>query len=241
MLVKTKGIVISQTKYSESGVVVKIFTENMGIQSFFVRGLASKKSKGKAAFFQPLTILNMVVKFSEKKTLHTITEVELWYNYKSLNSDMKKRSILFFIDELLYKCLKEENGNKEMFNWICNSMKWLDERDNSYVNYHLIFMLQLTSFLGFFPTLNTTANNPVFNLQDGEFSSQIPMHANYVSGNIVGKIITLLSASYDDSCNFDFNNETRSNILGTLISYYNFHFPSMGEFKSMEVLRVVLS
>ena len=241
MLVKTKGIVISKTKYSDSGVIIRIFTDKLGIQAFFVRGIKGKRSKGKAALYQPLTILDLVVKYSEKKTMHNIIEAELWYNYTSLNSDMKKRSILFFIDELLHKCLQEESHNKELFMWICNSLKWLDNSKEGYVNFHLVFMIQLSTFMGFFPTLTPNLRNPVFNLQEGEFSNNIPIHPNYVGGKIAQEIISLCAINYEECDSLKFNKEIRNNILETLIAYYGFHFPAMGEFKSIEILSVVLS
>jgi len=58
MLLKTKGIVIKQTKFSDSGAIVKIFTEELGVQSFFVKGIAKAKIQNqKTAIFQPLTML----------------------------------------------------------------------------------------------------------------------------------------------------------------------------------------
>ena len=241
MLIKTKGIVISQTKFSDSGIIVRIFTEELGIQAFFVRVPKGKRSKNKAALFQPLTMLDLVVKYSERKTMHHINEAELWYNYSSLNSDMKKRSILFFIDELLHKCLQEESHNKELFMWISNSLKWLDNSVGGYSNFHLVFMLQLTTFMGFFPTLAPNLNNPVFNLQEGEFSSNIPIHPNYISGAIAQEIISLCAINYEESNSLKLTKESRKKILDSLISYYKFHLPALGEFKSIEVLSVILS
>ena len=126
MIVNTRGIVIKQTKFSDSGVIVKIFTEQYGMQSFFVRGLRSRKSKSKAAMFQPLSILDLSINFSDKKSLQTIKDIDLAYSYKSIPDNMIKRSLLFFIVELLYKCLKDEVKNKELFEWINGSLVWLD-------------------------------------------------------------------------------------------------------------------
>ncbi|RLD69962.1 MAG: DNA repair protein RecO, partial [Bacteroidetes bacterium] len=176
MLLKTRGIVIKQTKFSDSGVIVKIFTDELGIQSFFVRGMRKKKSKSKAALYQPLTLLNLVVSYSENKSLHNIKEVSVDYPYQTITENMLKRTLLFFIDELLHKSLKEESQNKELFSWIHNSLVWLDLAEEGVVNFHLIFMMQLTLFLGFYPKNETVGEQFVFDMQEGRFLNNRPVH-----------------------------------------------------------------
>ncbi len=241
MLVKTKGIVIKQTKFSDSGVIVKIFTEELGIQSFFVRGFRSRKSKTKAGLFQPLTILDLVVNFSDKKSLHNIIEVELGYPYQSLASNMIKRSLLFFIDELLHKCLKEETENKELLNWVHNSLVWLDLTDDGFVNFHLVFMIQLSMFMGFYPKSELKSENVIFDLMEGKFISSIPPHPNYVPGEIAQLVRRIQQTKFEDSNLIKMSNSTRKSVLDVLIVYYDLHVPNMGEFKSLDVLKVVLS
>ncbi len=247
MLIKTKGIVIKQTKFSDSGVIVKIFTEELGVQSFFVRGLGNKKtarsksgSISKAAMYQPLTMLNLVVSHSEKKSLHHINEVSIWYAYRSINENMIKRTLLFFIDELLHKSLHEEDANKDLFNWIHQALVWLDLADNGFVNFHLIFMMQLSMFLGFYPKKELSGNNTVLDMQEGRFSNNVPVHPYYVTGEISELIYQIQDAKFEDADNINLNNKSRRIVLETLISYYKLHLPSIGDFKSLDVLSVVL-
>jgi DNA repair protein RecO (recombination protein O) len=240
MLAKTKGIVIKQTKFSESGIVVKIYTEEYGIQSFFVRGLKSKKNRAKAVMFQPLTMLDMVINISDKKTLHHIKEVEIWYAYQSVTTNMIKRALLFFIDELLHKCLKEETENRKLFFWIHSSLVWLDLAEDGFVNFHLIFMMQLSMFMGFYPKRDDSNSNLIFDLQEGKFEKNIPPHPYYVTGKLVKSISQLHETKFEDSIKIRLDNNNRKSILETLITYYGLHVPSMGEFKSLDILTVIL-
>jgi len=241
MLLSTKGIVIKQTKFSDSGVVVKIFTEELGVQSFFVRGLQSRKSKTKAAMFQPLTMLDMVVSYSDNKSLHNIKEVAVWYAYQSVTENMIKRTLLFFINELLHKSLKEESENRDLFNWILNALVWLDLAENDFVNFHLIFMMQLSMFLGFYPKKEPSGNFKIFNMQDGIFCNNLPIHPYYVTGDTAIILGQIQKTKFEDSGKINLNNKSRKIILETLINYYKIHIPSFGEIKSLEVLSVVLS
>ncbi len=247
MLVKTKGIVIKQTKFSDSGIVVNMYTEEFGIQSYFVRGVRRKKSgksssssKNKAAMFQPLTLLELVINYSDKKTMHNIKEIELWYAYQTINNNIIKRTLLFFIDELLYKCLKEESANQDLFNWIYNALVWLDLADEGYVNFHLVFMMQLSMFLGFYPKKDNSGSKIVFDLQEGKFINGIPGHPNHVSGKIATSLGKIQDTSFEDSRKLVIDNKTRKEVLETLIRYFELHIPALGEFKSLDVLKVVL-
>jgi DNA repair protein RecO (recombination protein O) len=240
MLLKTKGIVIKQTKFSDSGVIVKIFTEERGIQSFFVRGLRGKRSRSKAAMYQPLTLLDLVISYSENKSLHNIKEVTVSHAYQTVTESMIKRTLIFFIDELLHKSLKEETQNKELFDWIHNSLVWLDLADEGTANFHLIFMMQLTVFLGFYPKKKTAETQMVFDMQEGRFLNNRPVHPYYVTGEVVMLLSKIQSASFEDSVNLGLNKTSRKVLLETLITYYKIHIPSFGDFKSLEVLSVVL-
>ncbi|MBC8321679.1 MAG: DNA repair protein RecO [Bacteroidetes bacterium] len=248
MLLKTKGIVIKQIKYSDSGVIVKIYTEELGVLSFFVRGLRSRKParptagpRNKAAMFQPLTMLELVISYSENKSLHSINEVSVWYSYQSITENMIKRTLLFFINEVLYKCLKEETENKELFDWIHKALVWLDLADKDFVNFHLVFMMHFSMFLGFYPKKKPSENHTVFDLQEGRFCNNLPVHPYYVTGETARLLSKIQETKFEDSDKLNINNKNRKIILETLITYYSIHMPAIGEFKSLDVLSVVLS
>ena len=76
MLHKTKGIVIGYIPYRESSIIVKLYTENFGIQSYIENGVRSAKGKNKIALFQPMTLLDVVVYHNDKKDLHRISEIK---------------------------------------------------------------------------------------------------------------------------------------------------------------------
>lgn len=238
MYTKTRGIVIRTIKVSDSGSVINIFTEELGLQSFFVKGLRGLKSKNKAAYFQPLTMLNIVLQPSKNNSLQSFKEVELHYNYKSATTNITKSTQIFFLNELLYKVLKEETANPNLFVWITDSLKWLDISNKTMVNFHIVFMIQLTKFLGFYPVV-TAGENKVFDMQEGTFLDQSPVHPHYINGTIVSKISELMKCSYEDSANISISNKERKEILDILISYYNLHHPSMGKFNSIDVLSAI--
>src|SRR4051812_25488846 len=103
MLHKTTGIILHTVKYSETSLIVKIYTRNYGLQSYIISGTRSKKSKNKASLFQPLTLVDLIVSNSAKEGLHRISEINILHSYNAIPYQIIKSSISVFINEILYK------------------------------------------------------------------------------------------------------------------------------------------
>jgi DNA repair protein RecO (recombination protein O) len=149
MLHKTQGIVFRFTKYGDTSIIVTIFTELFGLQTYIVNGVRSKSSKGRIALFQPLTLLDMVVYYKENASIKRIKEVKCLHPYQTLQTDIRKSSIAMFINELLNKAVKEENHAQELFEFLLQSLIFLDDQKTDFENFHLMLLLKLSKFLGF--------------------------------------------------------------------------------------------
>jgi DNA repair protein RecO (recombination protein O) len=240
MILSTRGIVLQYLNYSESSIIVKIFTEELGLQSYIVKGIRSKRSKSRLALFQPLTLLDLIVYHKENKTLHHIKEQKVSFAYHSMPVDITKRSIVFFLDEILFRSIRVETPDKPLFEWLFNALTWLDLSENNIVNYHLVFMIQLSRFLGFFPKMIPGKRPKYFDLQEGEFIEFEPPHSAYVSGELVVTLQLFTSSTFDESSRIEISNETRRKLLDILVTYYQLHLPGFGEIKSLEVLKAIV-
>ena len=130
---KTKGIVLRTVKYGETSVIVSIFTEAFGLQSYLVNGVrvSSKKGSGKANLFQPTAILDLVVYHNELKQLQRIKEFKWAHIYSQILSDVKKNAVAVFMIELLAKCVKQPEANAELFQFTEDSFLHLDECEDA--------------------------------------------------------------------------------------------------------------
>src|SRR6266498_4517706 len=111
----TKGIVLRTVKYGETSLIITIFTEIFGIQSYLVNGVraSTQKGSGRANLFQPAAILDLIVYHNELRNLQRIKEFK-WANlYQHIFSDIKKNAVALFIVELLAKCLKQPEANED--------------------------------------------------------------------------------------------------------------------------------
>ena len=150
-IVSTQAIVLSVLKYGDTSLIVKCLTKEDGVKSYMIRGvLKAKKSKLKPAYFQPLTQLNLTASHTHKNTLNSIKEVQVINPYKTIYTSIIKQSIVLFLSEVLSYVIREEEQNEDLYNYLEAGLIWLDTHD-SIANFHLLFLLNLSSFLGFYP------------------------------------------------------------------------------------------
>jgi DNA repair protein RecO (recombination protein O) len=221
MIHKTRGIVFRFTKYGETSVIVTIFTELFGLQSYIVNGIRSKTAKNKIALYQPLTLLNLIVYHRENSNIERIKEVQCFHPYRSLTADVKKSSIAIFITELINRTVKEESHAKEMFEFLSNSLIAIDELKTGFENAHLIFMVKLSRYLGFGP----------------QFVNEL-LAGRMADADIEKLLVILIQANYDQVILI--GNTQRRHVLELLLKFYSDHLESMGEIRSVQILRDVL-
>ncbi len=233
----TKAIVISSLRYSDTSLIVKLYTQEKGLQSFLLRGiLSSKKGKLKAAYFLPLTQLQVVANIKEGKNLQTLKEVSVLHHYTSLNTDIVKQSIVLFLSEVLSSSIKEEEENPQLFKFLETAFLWLDVHDKV-ANFHLYFLLQLTKYLGFYPD-TSLIDYQGFNLLEGEFTNYT-LDNHIIKGEKLISFKLLLGTNFDALENISLTKKERKNVLVTLTTYYELHLDGFKHPKSLDVLETV--
>jgi DNA repair protein RecO (recombination protein O) len=230
MLHKTRGVVLSYIRYRESSIIAKIYTEVFGIQTYIINGVRSSKSKiNKIALFQPLTLLDMVVYHKNKDdTVHRISEIKCYAPFRSLPYDVIKSSLALFVTEILGKTLREEESNQELFQFIEDSVLFLDEAGKSFENFHIQFLMQLASYLGF-------GIETIQDLESELKQNRYPLIPDPVETQAADQLLT-----YAYGVEVALDRSRRIQILEKLIFFYKIHMDSLGEVKSLEVLREVL-
>ncbi|REK00654.1 MAG: DNA repair protein RecO [Bacteroidetes bacterium] len=239
MLHKTRGIVLYTTDYSESSVIAKVYTELFGLQSYIVNGVRKSKAKMRASSFRPLTLVDLVVYHKEKGGLQRIADVRPNPVLNSIPYDVMKSSIALFLNEVLYKTIREEEANLQMFEFLFSSVQWLDVHEPVNSDFHLIFMLQLSKHLGFFPSDNYSEQQSLFDLQEGVFTETTPLHPFYLDKTQSRNLHILLSKLTDNSFRLNISVSEKRELIKNIIEFYRLHIPSIGEIKSHQVLSMI--
>lgn len=218
MLHKTKGIVFKFFKYSDTSIIVKIFTARFGLQTYIVNGVRSKKSKNKIALFQPLTLLDLVVYHNPTRDINRISELKCSAPFQSVHSQMQKTAVTIFLAEMLYKSIKDQDEVEEMFEFISSSISLFDHLYEHFQNFHLQFLLKLTRYIGFAVELN----DPVFDSLDSNEKKTLEK---------------LRQAPYEDW--IDIKNAERRKFLDLIVRFYKSHIDSIHEINSIKILQEI--
>ncbi len=237
MQIKTRVIVISSLKFQEKSLIVKCFTLSDGLKSYFVRdAFSSRKANQKIAYFQPLTILEIEAVHKNKGTLENFKEIKIAQHFQSIHSNIFKSTIVMFISEILHHSIHEEEKNENLFTFLETALNWLDNH-SEIANFHLILMLEITKYLGFYPDISDL-DKKHFELSEGRFSPfQATSSLSEHETNLLKKLIDL---------RFDNNQKTfhvieRQILLKILIDYYSIHISGFKKPKSLDVLKEVFS
>ncbi len=225
MLQKTRGLVLNYLRYRETSIIVKIYTEEFGVQTYIENGVRSSKGKNKIALFQPLTLLDLVVYFKDSAGIQRISEIKVNHPYSTIPFDITKSTIALFITEVLSKTLKEEAGNPRLFQFLRESLIWLDQATEGYENFHLWFLLRLSFYLGFEPTTGR------------QLAQELKLAGYPIHDESELMKLDELNANPE----IRIGRSSRNYLLEMVLKFYELHVDGMGEVRSLEILRTVFS
>ena len=235
-----QGIVLQSIRYGDTSLIVKVFTRNLGLRSYMVKGAFNRNSKSRAALFQNLHLINYVeASRPNKGSLGYLKDVQLTTVYQSIPFVMNKSAILMYISELLSKTIIEQEQNEVMFDFIVRSLLWLDLVEQDYANFPLFFTLELTRHLGFYPKANHKTGY-CFDMMEGSFAHDLPVHPYYFDNENAQLLAQMLNVSIDEACRMPLRVSQRRELLDGLIVFMRLHAPVMNDFHSHEVLKTVL-
>ena len=244
---KTRGIVLRTIKYGETSLVVTIFTELFGVQTYMVNGVrSSKKTGSKAIMYQPAAMLEMEVYHYEQKNMQRIKECSWSYLHQQVLSDVVKNSIALYMMELLYKTLKQPEQNTDLFYFSEDALQQLDKASPAIAaNFALFFTLHLSHFFGFRindiePGMEEDASL-FLDLLEGNFTSEHPPHPHFLEREdalITAEILKIMQPHELDQLKL--HHQKRRILLGRYLQYYALHIQDFGSMKTVGVLQEIL-
>lgn len=226
MLFKTRGIVLSHLKFKETSIIVKIFTEEFGLQTYIINGIRSKKSQGRMALYQALTLLDLVVYKNEQKSIQRISECRCEYPFVKIPFDMKKSAVVMFCAELLSKTIKNEGlEDRNKFSFIRDHLIKLDDTIEDIEHFPIHFAIHLAKFAGF------EIESALHLVNDYGYNSPLKevQLVEYLDAHLKNKEI--LATSLD----------LRRLAMSCLMNYYNGHLDGFSKMKSLQVLKQLFS
>lgn len=237
MLQKTKGIVISTVNYNDKYILAAIYTQNMGYVTYMVTKTKAKTSKVPKSLFSPMSILDLEVEHQPSRDIQRIREAQNEYPLFSIPTHLVKTSIAFFLSEFLNKTLRDTDNHDIIYHFLSNSIQVLEETsDKSLANFHIVFMIKLTRFFGFYPNFENYKSGYIFDMLNGSFIDQQPMHRHFVNKDESMILASLARIKYDNMHLFEFSRQDRLNIINRILEYYRIHLNEFPRIKSLDIL-----
>lgn len=224
---QTKGIVLKTTKYGETSLICTIYTCELGSQTFIVNGV--RKKKGNMSYYQPMNVLDITFFYKKDKAIQRMKEVKMHTIFTDIPSNIYKSSVAMFITEVLEKCLKEEEKNQPLFNFITNSISDLEQKPFD-SQFHIRFLVDFSRYLGIFPDLSKAEESVCFDMLNGCFTNKKVEHP-YTIRNAKEFYLALSGQKTND----------KKGVINHLLKYYALHIDGFKEVKSKPILETILN
>ena len=233
---RSYGLVLHAIRYNDSQIIVDIYTESSGIVPFILRTSRSGRAGAKASTWQPLALVEVVWEPRLKTNLQKPRELTLWRPWRSLATMPLKAAMSLFLSEFLFHSLHREQENPSLFHFMVNALSWFDESDKDYVNFHIVFLLHLTRFLGFQPNIEDWHEGCFFDLETAVFTCVRPSHIHYLEPTEASLVPKFLRMDLRSMRAVGLNRMIRRRTLDIITEFDRLHIPEFPDIRSLDVL-----
>jgi DNA repair protein RecO (recombination protein O) len=221
------GFLLSYIKYGENDAVLHCFTEEDGFQSYFLKGIYTKKNKKKALLL-PLSKLNFSLNPLKGNGIQTISKFEM-VKSNDIYTDIRCNTVVFFISDFLNQNLRHENKNHTIF--FCLE-EFIDELQDGNYQSHLVFLIKILKIQGVAPLVN---DSRYLDPETGTFTSEV-MHQMFTEEiSAVWKNILTATDPYRMKIPAGF----RKDFLDSVLVYYHYHITEFKIPASLEVIQQI--
>ena len=205
-------IILNYTKIKDSALVIHTLSREWGRRSFIVH-----LGKGTSlAMFQPLGIVEADITENPKSELWRAARFTQVWPLMSLRTDPYKNSIVLFMSEVLYRGVRDGMAEEGLYEWCERSLLTLDALEKDFSNFHLRWLLELSTELGFAPSVEDLAP---------------------FAGERLRDVQALLEAGFEETMLLPLSGERRSQLCDIFIRYLSHHTETTLDIRSLRVLQ----
>jgi DNA repair protein RecO (recombination protein O) len=175
----------------------------------------------------------------ERRELQRLKEIRNYIPYQSIPVDPYKCGQAMFLAEILYKVLREEEPNPDLYDFLEHSLQFLDVAEQHTVNFHLLFLVQLTRYLGFYPDNQYGESSYLFDMRNGQFKEAISLHPDFFDESSSAVLNVLMDTKFESLKGMKINHEERVRFLDFLMDFYSLHVSGFGKVRSLAVLNEI--
>lgn len=237
MLLRIRAVVLHCQPYNDATNIVHLYTEDFGRMSYVAAKSRNRRSCLKNAFFLPLSLVEIEADHKGSATLQRIKNIRSLHPFSGIPFQPEKNAVSLFLAEVLYRTLRETEKNTPLFGFLFQSVQFLDLCEKGLANFHLVFLIRLTRFLGFYPNVEERRPGWYFDLHGGSFTPIRPLHNAWLNPVEANFFARLLRMNFENMAAFPFERRQRTEILRQILNYYRMHLTDFPSIQSLSVLQ----
>jgi DNA repair protein RecO (recombination protein O) len=227
-----KGFLIQRIPFSETSIIVKIFTENQGLKSFMIKGGRKKH----ASILQALSYIEFTFYQKNDEQLANLYEPHLIGNFQELYFHPVKQSALFCMNEFIQQSLHDGQEEQHLFSFVEKELIYLNKNSFS-PNYLLYWVLELSFYLGIKPNVINEGNS--FDLINGEIGENLHENSQVITSNSVNILAKIINSSKEEILSLDISKNERKDCFEILLKYFSIHLDTFKKINSFDIYQTL--
>lgn len=234
----TTGVVLHTLKYGDNSLIVFVLTRTHGRRSFMLRGVKGRHGGNRMALLQPMFVVEIEAQESSHTQMDTVRDVRSAVPLESVPFDIVKSTIAMFMAEVLYRLVRDVEPDSPLFDFVCEAVQRLDEAERGVANFHLKFLVELSRYMGFYPSGEYRAGD-LLDVREGVFVGSLPLHGDAMSAENSAILASVMSSDFEALDSVSLNRTSRDGFLTAMLDYFDFHLDAVHTIRSVEILRAV--
>ena len=165
MFVSTKAIVLRSVQYSDSKLIVTLFTLEDGLLAAMYQ--VGKRSS-KRSLLEPFSLVELTLKRGQG-SLYFIREISPLRFLNGIATGAEKRLVAMAMAEVVYRTLKESHKDEALFDFLEFAICRLNQFSGNAQCFVQLFLLEYAKNMGVYPNLDSYSDGAVFDTQNGIF------------------------------------------------------------------------
>lgn len=243
---KTLGIVLSTIPINDRSQFVHFYTEKLGrITCKVLIASRGKRSSQMRNLLTPMSLLELVLSGHNNSTpapgdILQIKEASIVNSSHLITlSHPDKAAQCLYMAELIDHTVREEEANPNLWQFLTGSLEVLENIENDWANFHLVFTNGLTRQLGFSIDTDTYHPGDFFDIVEGTFTSAPILHPLYLNAVSADWYHRMLRLDYRSLSELKVNRQQRAALLDMELTFLSHHIPEMGTLHSVDVLKTL--
>jgi DNA repair protein RecO (recombination protein O) len=220
-----------------------VLDSRLGRRGIYLRGMKKNKNSAVTAHFHNLALLEVVTATSTKSKLLYLREYHPLVQLHSIRTDISKGAIALFVSEVIYRTLREESGDEELFEWLKGMISTLEALEGNCANFHLKFLAGFCRQMGFLPHDNWSEQTPLFDIISARFVTPDSLHdSSYLFSEQDSLLLhRLLSADFNEVMQIPLNAKARNSFCDQMLKYLSYWLETSINIRSVAVLHTIFA